>query len=300
MNKKLILGLLSVGLLSGTYKTHAQQIVVKGGFIEDSLLIGKDFGFYLTAKYPPSLQLFFPDSNASFAPFEYSDKEYFETKLVDNQAYDSTIYYLQSFEIDPVQDFKLSAYLLTGADTTIIATKIDSIYLTELAPVVTDTTSLRTNLAYQEIDTAFNYPMFYIVLGVIGIVLIATILVFGKRILRWFKLKKMQKQYEAFSTELSGYIRRLKEDPEPALAEKALVSWKSYQERLQNRPYLKLTTPEILRQSGTKELADPLRTIDRSIYGNRRQENIYQDFQQIEDFVSHTFQQKVLELKDGK
>ncbi|MEO9481813.1 MAG: hypothetical protein ABJG47_00115 [Ekhidna sp.] len=278
----------------------AQEVAVRGGFLEDSLVIGQNVNFWISATYPPSQEMVFPDSLYAFTPFEISGKKFFPTEIRNNLAYDSTIYTLQSFEIDKVQYLKLPATILTGGDSTIIETSLDSIFLTELAPVVTDTTTLKTNLDYQLVDTEFNYPLMYYILGGVIILTIVLLLIFGKRIIKWFKLRRLRGQYEQFSEVFSGYIKRLSVDPDPDLAEKALVLWKRYQQRLDKIPFSVFTTKEILRQDFTQELEEPLKSVDRVVYGKRVQENVFQDFQQIEDFTQHRYAKKIEEIKDGK
>jgi len=277
----------------------SQEIQVNGGFVEDNLMIGQEINYWLTASYPAKLEMVFPDSTASFTPFEFAAKTYFKTELRGNEAFDSTIYTLQSFEIEPVQYLKLQAIILSSTDSTIIESPIDSIYLTELAPVVTDTTQLKTNVDYLAVNRQFNYPLMYYVLGGLGLIILMVLLIFGKRILKFFMVKKLERDYKAFSENFSQYIHQLKKDPKPEIAENALSMWKNYQQRLDRIAFSSFTTTDILALGFTQELKDPLKSIDRVVYGRRVQENIYQDFQQIEDFTDERFQQKVAEIKHG-
>ena len=280
--------------------SFGQQIEVDGGFVEDSLLIGQDVNYYLTASYPAELEMVFPDSGYNFSPFEYADKTYFPTQLLGGIAYDSTIYTVQSYEIDLVQYLQLPAIVLEGADSVVIQSPLDSIYLKELAPVVSDTTQLIANLEYKEVNTVFNYPLLYYILGAFVLLSAVLSLIFGKKIIRYFKLRKLRKDYERFSENLIGFIQKLKKEPNPELAEHALNAWKNYQERLDKYPFTKLTTTEILKLNSNKELEKPLKSIDRLIYGKRVTETVYQDFQQIEDFAQHRYQKKVEEIRYGK
>ncbi|WP_425392316.1 hypothetical protein [Ekhidna sp.] len=282
------------------FNLSAQEITVKGGFVEDSLLIGQDVNFWMSAIYPPDLEMVFPDSLHSFAPFEFSSKTYFSTQIVDGLAYDSTVYTIQSFEIDKVQYLKLPAVILKGSDSTILETPLDSIFLTELAPIVSDSTKLKTNLDYQAVDTQFNYPLMYYIIGGLIILVVILLLIFGKRIIKWFKLRRLRIQYEQFSEVFNSYIKKMKVDPEPELAEKTLILWKNYQQNLDKAPFSVLTTKEILSFDYTDELTEPLRSIDRVVYGKRVQEDVYQDFQQLENFTQDRYSKKVAEIRDGK
>ncbi|MEM6737477.1 MAG: hypothetical protein AAGC64_10105, partial [Bacteroidota bacterium] len=282
-----------------SYPLKSQEIVVKGGFVEDSLVIGQKINYWITAAYPPGLEMIFPDSNTTFSPFEFADKTYFPTLLQDSLAFDSTVYTLQSFEIAPIQYLQLAAIILEE-DSTVFQTPLDSIFLTELALVVTDTTKLKTNLNYQAVTREFNYPLLYYILVGLAVLILILSLILGKRIIRYFKIRKLTRDYRNFSKTFSGLINHLKRSPEPETAEKALAIWKTYLERLDKVSFSSFTTKEILSLNFTQELSDPLKSIDKVVYGKRIQENVYQDFQQIEDFSDERFQKKIAEIKNGK
>ncbi len=278
----------------------AQEIKVSGGFLEDSLLIGQDINFWISASYPIELEMIFPDSGHNFSPFEYSSKSYFPSTSADQLAFDSTVYTIQSYEIDLVQYLQLPAIILDGLDTVIIDTPLDSVFFKELAPIVSDTTQLISNTDYQVVHTVFNYPLLYIILGILLFVALILLAIFGKKIVRFFRLRKLRRDYESFSEKLTTYISRLKAKPEADIAEMALITWKKYQEKLENFPFTKLTTREILTGEFNKELEKPLKSIDQLIYGKRLTEMIYQDFQQIEDFTQDRYNKKAEEIRNGK
>ena len=292
--------LLIVVVLFFGLKVNAQDVTMKGAFLQDSLKIGQEINFWITASYPPEVDLLFPDSNYNFSPFEYVSKKYFPTSIANGLALDSTVYTLQSFEIDKVQFLDLKAIVLQGKDTSIFPTPTDSIFLVELAPIVTDTTSLKTNLDYQAVDTEFNFVLLYIVLAALFVLSTFLLILFGKRIVRYFKLKKLQREYSSFSNQFNAYLEQLKIDPTPDVAEVALSEWKKYQQKLDKRPFTTLTSKEILALDNTQELSLPLKSIDRMIYGKKMQEKVYQDFQQIEDYSYERYQRKIEEVKHDR
>ena len=280
--------------------SYSQEITVKGGFLQDSLVIGQEINYWISATYPPSLELIFPDSNSVFGSFEYADKVFLPTELRGTLAFDSTVYTLQSFEIDKVQYLQLEAILLSAEDSSRISSPKDSIFLTELAPVVTDTTKLRSNLDYLTVDRQFNYPLLYYVLGGIGIILLVVLAVFGRMILNFFKLRKLLKSYEQFSNQFSDLIRGLREVPSPENAEKALLLWKDYHQKLDKVPFKSLTTTELLQYEFTSELEKPLKSIDRVVYGRISQDDVFQDFQQLDDFSQHRYNHKYTQIKSSR
>lgn len=278
----------------------AQEIEVKGGFIEDEMLLGENINFWMTAAYPPHFEMVLPDSNYNFNPFEFSDRTYFETRLIEGKAFDSVVYLLQSYEIDQVQYLSLPGVILNQQDSMVIKTGTDSIRFVELAPVVSDTTRLQTNVNYQPVRRQFNFPLMYYILAGLLVIILIVLLVFGKRIVRYVQLRRLRKEYEKFSEQLTGYIHQLKKEPSPEVAEEALVLWKNYQQKLDEKPFGSYTTKEILSLQFTSELEKPLQSIDRLIYGRRPQASVYQDFQQIEDFTQHRYTKKIAEIQDGK
>ena len=129
---------------------------------------------------------------------------------------------------------------------------------------------------------------------------IVLLLIFGKKIIKYFKLKRLAKDYRTFSEALDAYVNSLKQEPSPRLAEQALSLWKSYQQKLEKVAFTTLTTKEILALSFANELENPLRSIDRAVYGNRTDDNLYQEFQLIENFAQERYHKRVDEIKYGK
>lgn len=277
----------------------AQNMQVKGGFINEHFKVGEEVHYWMSARYPLEVNMILPDSTYSFAPFEYLGKTYYQSTLQNGQVYDTVIYRLQSFEIDKVQYLGLPAIILKEKDSIQVMVDRDSLLLNELAPVVTDTTQLKTNLQYAQVDKRFNYPLFWILMGVLVVLIVGTILLFGKKILLAFKLRKLKKEYLKFSDYLSEQIRQLKVSPQPKTAEQTMTEWKKYFEKLESKPYSKLTSREILQLNTTEELREPLTKIDRFVYGGQGSDALYKEFQSIEDFTQYRYGKIVEELKHG-
>ncbi|HHP7241076.1 MAG TPA: hypothetical protein ACFCUD_05365 [Cyclobacteriaceae bacterium] len=286
-------------ILSCCYQLLAQEVKVKGGFIEDSLKIGKPVHFYLTAWYPLSMELVFPDSTHRFRPFEYFDKEFAPTKSDGYIAYDSVVYELLSFEVDPVQEYSLPVFILRNGDSSEIYSNKDSIHFESLAGLVTDTTALKSNVNYYNIALDFNY-LYWGGGIIIGIVLLTILyMVFGKRIRKKIRLMKLKKDYKKFSFILENHINDLKIDPSPKRTEVAISDWRKYLEKLEKYPYTKLTTKEILMNNGfSDDIKHALKTIDRSIYGGYAEHEIHRNFEAIEDFTFNRYQKKIKEVID--
>jgi hypothetical protein len=221
------------------------------------------------------------------------------TRVRGDMAYDTTVYTLQSFEIDLVQRLTLPGFVIDQGDSLELRIPADSICFKELVAEVSDSTMLKQNIAYQDVHRFFNFPMMWVVLGVIAILSIAIFLIYGKRIRRYFQIKQLNKNYRVFSDNITQLIHQLKDDANADLAETALKLWKDYLERLEAIPYSKLTTKEILGLEHTSELKQPLASIDKSVYGRLIENELYRSFQAIEDFTQHRFSLKIDTLKHG-
>lgn len=280
-----------------TLYSHGQEIEVKGGFVQDSLKIGLNVEYWMTAKYPADLDFFLPDSNFNFLPYEFGGRQYFETKADSIFALDSVIYSLQSFEIDLVQYLQLPATLILDGDSTRVFTEKDSIYLVELVATATDSTVLKTNTEYQLVGRQFNSPFLMIVLGTLAVIGLIILFVFGKKIRRHFLLKRMASTHEKFLINLSSQIELMKESGTPLVVETAMVIWKKYQEKIEGQPFTKLTSKEMVQYDFAQELKAPLKAIDRCVYGKMDSETVYQDFQHLEGFAQNRYEHHIEKIK---
>lgn len=288
------------GLLLAVMAVSAQEIDIKGGFQEDSISIGVDVNYWITATYPLQYEMIFPDTLFDFSPYEFVSKRYFETQIINGLAFDSAVYRLQSFEIDSLQYLQLPVFLIANADTTIINSTYDSLFFSALAPIVTDTTQLVTNTDFLTVKKQFNTPLLYILVGVLLIIAIIVTLIFGPKIKRYFKLKKLRKEFQQFSDKITAHIREIKNSPDYTDAENALLVWKKYMEKLEQQPFGKWTSAEILALDYSKELKDTLKSIDRVVYGQQKDQNIYKAFQMLEDFAQHRYNLKISQISNGQ
>ncbi|MEQ8338391.1 MAG: hypothetical protein RIA62_13635 [Cyclobacteriaceae bacterium] len=267
----------------------SQEIRVHGGFVQDSIGIGEPVQYWLSASYPKQLQLVFPDSNYNFRFFELVDKKFTTTRVRESGYFDSAVYTLRSFEIDSVQYLNLPAIFINQRDSNLIYAPMDSIYTIHMVAAVSDTVQLIENTAFREVAGNVNYPLIWILVIVLIIIGVTVFLVFGKRIKKYFILKRLSREYRTFSDNLTAAIRKMKDHKDQKEAEHALITWKVFMEKLEKKPYTSLTSKEILGFTETRELKDVLKNIDRSIYGGMVTDDLYKEFQSIEDFTQHRY-----------
>lgn len=277
----------------------AQEIVTDGYFHEDSLKVGEVVHFSLYAKYPKEMQVIFPDSTYGYFPFEFYSKQYFPTRVDSVYAYDSAIYSIASFEVDSTQYLKLPVFILDGKDSTEILTYEDSIYLNALVVQMPDSLIFRENVAFQKVSSTFNYPYLMIGLAILIVIIIAVLLIFGKSIQRKIRSYRLKKAYEKFSMEFERGINKIKQNNDTALIEEILIIWKKYMEKLEDRPFTKYTTREIVKAGYGDNLHTVLKNIDRSIYGSKDDDSMYKNFESLEDLTLEKYQQKQKEVQHG-
>jgi len=297
-----IYSLFTLFLFFGLGKIYGQDVLVRSGFFLDSLKIGDQTGFYLAAEYPSNLNVLFPDSTFSFTPFEYEKRVYFPTKTTDGKSYDSVVYYLSTFEIDLVQSLRLPVFQLNPMDCTAHLSAADTILLTELVKNLPDTLNaqnlpLKENTAYQNVSYLFNYPILLIVVGTLVVLAAIVWIVYGKKIKKHFRLKKMRKAHHAFLESYDRQVENVKTAFSSITTETALSLWKKYMEQLEARPYTKLTTRETVKMEKNESLGKNLHSVDRAIYGHNMQ--VLESLENLKRFADQRFVQKLEEVKHG-
>jgi len=278
--------------------TYAQQLQPKGMFLNDSIKLGDVIPFHLSFHYSRDMEVLFPDSTYNFSPFEFSSKEFYPTKVDSTIATDSVIYYLSTFEIDPIQSLNLPVYLLTNGDSTEVFGLADSVNLIEMIPVMPDSVALKEDVSYLEVNPAFNYPYLAIGLTVTFVLLIVGYFAFGKQVRKKIRLYRMKKAYLKFNQAYDGVFGELRKG-DKSKTERLLSLWKRYLEKLENRPYTKLTSKEIANLSDAKSFSKALKTIDQAIYGKLDSDQILKNFENLGDVTAQRYNKKVMEVKNG-
>jgi hypothetical protein len=280
----------------------AQGVIVRSGFFADSIGVGDQMQYFLSATYPSNLNVIFPDSAFNFSPFEFESKQYFPTKTTDGKSYDSVIYYLSTFEVDPIQTLSLQVYQLNAQDCTKYDSRLDTIRLRELVKKLPDTLTaqnlpLRLNTRYENVNYLFNYPILIIAVGVLVVIAVVVWIFFGKKIRRHFRLKKMLRAHQNFLESYSNLIQKTQSAFSTVSTESALYHWKKYMEQLEARPYTKLTARETTQMENNELLGKNLHAIDGAIYGHNTA--VIESLEHLKKFADEKFTRKLEEVKHG-
>ena len=290
-------------ILGFAFQAQAQPVQVQAGFVVDSVVIGDEVPYYLTARYPQNLQLVFPDSTFSFQPFEFQKKKYLTTETRDSISYDSAVYIVSTFEIDTVQYLQLPVFVLHQNDCTAVFSNMDSVRLKELVTFPLPDTLRAENLPllsdteYRAVDWLLNYPVLSYVLG--GLLVLASVgwLIFGKRIRKHYAVKRLQKQHALFLGAFNTYAGQIQQSFSSAVAESTVTLWKKYMEGLDAKPYTKLTTKEAARLLNDSTLSNHLRIMDAAVYGHDT--NVTEPLHVLRSHAEKIFQQKLEQVNHG-
>jgi hypothetical protein len=257
---------LALGLVP--YGTRAQA--VRGAFLQDSVRVGRPLLYALRCAHAPELDVFFPDSTFDFSPFEFVGRRYFPTRTGAEGSVDSVLYRLISFSVDSLQRLQVPVYLRTPRDCTAYWTAPDSVGHRRLIANPAATTRLRADVRPVPVSEQVNYPL---LLGVlVGVLLGAGLLygAFGETIRRWIRMLQLRRRYLDFNRTFQRLSRNLSSRPQDlARAERAVILWKRYIERLERIPVSTFTTREIIDTFPEEQLlAEALRELDAAMYGN--------------------------------
>jgi hypothetical protein len=163
--------------------------------------------------------------------------------------------------------------------------------------VSVDKLPLKMNTAYQKVFFEFNTWVLIIILGLLLIIAVAVWIIFGKRISRYFKTKRLSRKHSEFMTAYNKLIADIQTTFSPHIAESALSTWKKYMEQLEARPYTKLTTRETLKLIPDDGLGQNLRTVDQAIYGHNT--SVVSSLETLKNFAHERFSKKLQEVKNG-
>jgi hypothetical protein len=284
------------------FTSSAQEVRVRGYFSTDSVKLGKPITFYLSVRYPQASNVLFPDSSFSFAPFEFQKKNFVATQTKDGQSYDSVAYTLATFEIDSIQTLKLPVFIVHPKDCTLIFSETDVVFFQKQVKNLPDSVQLeklplKTNTNYFNVSWLLNYPLLSIIVGALILLLIVGWIIFGKRIRKYFKVKKLNKNYQSFVEQFNSSVEKAQSNFSSQSTEAALLVWKKYLEDLLDKPYTKYTTKEIREKEKDERLGESLGAVDRMIYANMQDNKAH--FVNLKNYSEDQFNKKLEEVKNG-
>ena len=247
----------------------SQNIEYKIYFLNDSIRIGDSISLISALKYPENIEIVQPDSSYNFTSFEFIGKKIFPSFSDRNIIYDSTIYYLRTFEIDSIQRLNLNATIINNKDSLVIPSNTDSIALIYQVSDV-NFSKTKENTLFNSIRSIFNSEKVLIIIGFIILIIIIIYLLFRKKIKKYLKIRKLRIQIKRFNNDFEYILKNYLKNQDKNYLERLLLLWKRFMEKLSKRPYSTSTTTEISSFLENKKLLNLLKDIDRNLYSNNK------------------------------
>ena len=248
-------------------KLFSQEINYKIYFLDKEIKIGDSIKLVSVIKYPKEIELIQPDSSYKFFPFTFIKKKNFQSKLNQELIFDSTLYFLRSFEIDSIQFIKLNSFILKENDSLEISSNFDTVYFRSLVENIDQ--NIKMNLSYNSILSILNtYRLtLYSITFILSIFIFY--LIFRKKIIQYIRKRKVLKNHNLFKVEFEKLNKQFKLDSNKKNLEKILLKWKRYMENLSLIPYSSMTSKEIIEFTDDMNLIESLRYLDKIIYSNK-------------------------------
>ncbi|MET7255392.1 hypothetical protein ACWKW6_31535 [Dyadobacter jiangsuensis] len=252
-----------------------QRITPKGVFQTDSVEVGKPVYFSLSVRHSPESEIFFPDSTYDFSPFELVSQRTYVSSTDARGTLDSAVYHLISFDVSKVQKLRLPVFVFQKKDCTAVFTTADSVLLIKSNNIdLSKKPVLKEETRLAALSREFNFSMLIgsvaLIIGVVG----SIYWVFGRDIYKQWQLLKLQRRHLEYVRSFNRLMRSAREKGNIKDAEKAIIIWKNYLERLEKKPFATYTTREIIDNMPDDELADALKNMDSIVYGQGRSGNM--------------------------
>ncbi|MBD8487681.1 hypothetical protein IFO69_02860 [Echinicola sp. CAU 1574] len=282
------------------FSVHAQGLKVEGYFLQDSAKLGERVGYVLKAEYPTKMNIVFPDSTFEYRDFSFLEKQTFTSYTPDSITQDSAVYYLSNFSLDPIKTYALPVFEILKYDSLVHYADNDSLALTLTIQPLPEELTFKDNDKYLSIEKDFNYPYLLIFLGIILIIGLVVLVVFGKKIQKQWAARKLKKQHKKFLSKWNETVQTLQEKPSLQAADETLWVWRDYMERLTGKPYREWTATEIGEQMERPEIVKEFRKIEIIIYANRPSEDILATCDKLKEICVEMYNQKIKEIHERK
>jgi len=294
--KYLILSLL---ILQSSYSLNAQKIEYKGYFVKENKTIGDTIYFISTINYPKNIEIIQPDSSNNYKTFEYIDKLIFPSLKIEDRILDSTIYLLRTFNTDTIQSLKLSSYIINNNDSLKITSTEDNLIISNQIQKIDQSLKVKYNTILSKINKLINYKYVTYIIAVILLIIGLTYILFGKKIIIFFKIHRLKKAFKSFENKFEKQQIIYKKEKSKNEIEKLLIIWKVFMEFISNKTYLSSTTKEIKKFNNNKKIITSLKEFDKNIYSPNKNILESKDINNLLYEAKHNFNVKLKKIKNG-
>ncbi len=284
---------LILGLFLLDNQLQAQDLQVEGYFLQDSAKLGERVTYVLKAKHGSGYNIVFPDSTFDYSPFVFLGKKSYLSSTTDGVTIDSAVYFLSQFSLEPLASLSLPVYELFKYDSLEHRPLEANLALKLVIDPLPEQLNFQDNNVYQPIDTTFNYPLFIGILMLVLVVALVAAFVFGKRLRKLWQVWLEKQRYKRFVRKWEKAENEFALHPDMDRADELLGLWKTYMERLNNRPFREWTTSEIAAFLENKDIIRDFREIELIIYAGREGKDLSQACTNLKNICTHTYQQKI-------
>ena len=266
----------------------------RGQFLQDSIKLGKPFQYALSFRHKPDLDVLFPDTTYNFKPFEVKSFEYFPTKTDTRGSLDSVVYTLVSFDIHKIQPLSLPIFINMPTDCTTVYANKDSVILMEMFDKNTQKAILKTDDKIFYLPQEPNYPL--ILLGFVGFWLLFGLVywLLGETIRKRWQQYRLWRRYSDFLSAFQKFERNVSRRQKTVdNAENALLLWRRFLEKLENKPFTTFTTTELVDALQDDRLAEALRSIDATVYGGNIAKDISDALQILKELATQMYKKRL-------
>ena len=247
-------------------KLYSQDIKYKTYFLDKEVKLGDSIKLISIINYPIEIELIQPDSTYDFSPFNFIGKKNFQSKFKKDIVYDSTIYYLRTFEVDSIQSLNLNSYILK--DSLKISSKPDTIYFQSLVNNVDE--NVKNNFALNNILSIFNTYKILSFLSFIILTIFILYISFRKKIKQYLRKRRLIKNLNNFINNYEILEKSMNKNNDKKTLEKIVLYWKRYMEKISIFPYSSSTTNEIINFNTDDKLEKILVDIDHVLYSDNK------------------------------
>ena len=276
----------------------SQKIEYKIYFLEDSIKIGNPITLISTLNYPETIELIQPDSSYNFMSFDFIRKKIFPSLIKKNRVYDSTVYFLRTFEIDSIQKVYLNALILDKNDSIKISSNEDSISL--IYQVEDIESKAKENTLLSTIKSIFNSEKLFTYFTIFIISLIFIYMIFRKKIKTYFEIRSLKNKTKKFNSDFESILDQYEINKNINDLERLLLLWKRFKEKLTNKPYLSSTTNEISLFLKKKDIIKILQEIDENLYSNNKNYINSNKLNKLQIEANNTSYKEIKKIGNGK
>ena len=288
--KIIIFLLLSINL-------YSQEIKFNIFFSKDSIKIGEPIFLTSVLSYDKKLEIVQPDSSYNFNPFEYIDKFIYPSKIYNGKIFDSTIYYLRTFNIDSVQKINLNSFII-NKDCLEISSSYDSVFLINQVKNLSD--KVIKNTSHSIISYIFNTNKYILSSVIFLIVILILFLIFRKKIITYLKIQRLNKDLNNYSNLLKDSLNKYSNGKDKKDLELSLLIWKRYMEKNSIFSFTSSTTLKINNYLKDKKTENILDEIDMILYSKNTLIFDIKNFNLLDRKAKDLYINMKKKLKDGK